>query len=196
MKSLLTIIEENDYLLFTNSGIFGTDKHSLTYELGHDYVRGFYDKEFEKYADKEIRLLEIGVYTGASLALWQKYFTKGEIVGLEIHDNLIQEKYANLDRVTVGICDAYLPSVANQLGTFDIIIDDGSHDFPDLKTCIELYLPLVRDGGVLVLEDLADISYFDELIDIVPKEHRSNVECFDLRENIGRSDDLLMVIRK
>ena len=196
MKDLLTIVEENSYLLFTESGHDGTDKHSLTAELGHDYVRGFYNEEFKKYVDKEIRLLEIGAYTGASLALWQKYFLKGEIIGLERHDNLVQEKYSNLDRITVGICDAYLPSVANQLGTFDIIIDDGSHDLPDLKTCIELYLPLLREGGVLVLEDLADTSYFDELIAVVPEEYKDNIECFDLRKNIGRVDDLLMVIRK
>jgi precorrin-6B methylase 2 len=196
MKDLLEIVEENPYLLFTNSGHDGTDKHSLTAELGHDYIRGFYNKEFSRYADKEIRLLEIGAYTGASLGLWQKYFLKGEIVGLERHDNLVQEKYSTLDRVTVGICNAYDSKVAEQLGTFDIIIDDGSHDLPDLKTCIELYLPLVNKGGVLVLEDLAEPSYFQELIEVVPKEYKDSIECFDLRENIGRVDDLLMVIRK
>lgn len=196
MKDLLTIVEENSYLLFTESGHDGTDKHSLTAELGHDYIRGFYNEEFKKYVDKEIRLLEIGAYTGASLALWQKYFLKGEIIGLERHDNLVQEKYLNLDRVTVGICNAYDSKVAEQLGTFDIIIDDGSHDLPDLKTCIELYLPLVREGGILVLEDFPTPDYFNELIAIVPEEYRDSIECFDLRENIGRVDDLLMVIRK
>jgi len=196
MKDLLTVVEENSYLLFTESGHDGTDKHSLTAELGHDYVRGFYNEEFKRYVDKEIRLLEIGAYTGASLALWQKYFLKGEIVGLERHDNLVQEKYLNLDRVTVGICNAYDFKVAEQLGTFDIIIDDGSHDLPDLKICIELYLRLVREGGVLVLEDFPTPDYFDELTAVVPEEYKNNIECFDLRKNIGRVDDLLMVIRK
>jgi precorrin-6B methylase 2 len=196
MKDLLTVIEENPYLLYSNSGHNGTDKHSLTAELGHDYVRGFYNEEFKKYADKEIRLLEIGVYTGASLGLWQKYFLKGQIVGLEKYEGLIQEKYTTLDRVTLGICNAYDPRVAEQLGTFDIIIDDGSHELPDLKTFIELYLPLVNEGGLLILEDIAEPVYFQELTEVVPEEYKNNIECLDLRKNIGRFDDLLMIIRK
>jgi predicted O-methyltransferase YrrM len=196
MKDLLTVIEENPYLLYSNSGHNGTDKHSLTAELGHDYVRGFYNEEFKKYADKEIRLLEIGVYTGASLGLWQKYFLKGQIVGLEKYEGLIQEKYTTLDRVTLGICNAYDPRVAEQLGTFDIIIDDGSHELPDLKTFIELYLPLVNEGGLLILEDIAEPGYFQELTEVVPEEYKNNIECLDLRKNIGRFDDLLMIIRK
>jgi hypothetical protein len=196
MKDLLTVVEENSYLLFTNSGHNGTDKHSLNAELGHDYFRGFYNEEFKKYQDKEIKLLEIGAYTGASLALWQKYFSKASIVGLERHENLVLEQFLNLDRVSVGICNAYDPKVVEQLGNFDIIIDDGSHDLPDLKTCIELYLPKLNVGGVLVLEDLASTDYFVELEKVVPEEYKSGIEYFDLRKNIGRQDDLLMAIRK
>ena len=143
-------------------------------------------------SNKEIKLLEIGVYKGASLSLWSKYFTKGEIYGLDIVDQRV-EKYQNLDRVIMGVCNAYFPEVAGQLPNFDIIIDDGPHTIETLQSCIELYLPKLNEGGVMVLEDIQDTSWFPLLIAKLPED--VEYECIDLRENLGRYDDLLLVVR-
>jgi len=43
---------------------------------------------------------------------------------------------------------------------------------------------------------VAKFETFEELKKTVPDEYKSNVECLDLRENKGRSDDMMFIIRK
>ena len=188
---LQTLLEENLDLTWWKNPEEGTDKGGYPGE--HDYIKGFYNEEFKKYQDKEISLLEIGVYKGASLALWQKYFPHAEITGLDIQDQRV-DKYKNLDRVSVGICNAYDFNIAHSLGNFDIIIDDGPHTVMTLCQCIDFYLPKLNEGGVMVLEDVQDPSWFDGLKSQVPEGYY--YEEIDLRPNLNRYDDLLFVIRK
>jgi hypothetical protein len=194
---LKELLAENLDLTWWKEPEVGTDKGGYPGE--HDYINGFYNEEFKKYQDKPIRLLEIGVYKGASLALWSKYFPQSVIVGLDIQDQRV-EKYQNLDRVAVGICDAYSlsPELIDGMGNFDIIIDDGPHTIPTLQQCMELYLPILNDGGVMVLEDVQDPSWFPILIESLPLNLNDSIsyECIDLRENLNRYDDLLFIIRK
>ena len=187
---LKELIEQNWDLTWDADPECGTDK---TGKLGHDYINSFYNEEFKKYQDKHIRFLEIGVYKGASLALWSKYFSNAEIIGLDIQDQRV-DRYQNLDRVSVGICDAYDPEIAEQLGNFDIIIDDGPHTIETLQKCIEYYLPRLNEDGVMVLEDIQDTSWFPLLIEKVPQGIK--YECIDLRDHLNRYDDLLFIIRK
>jgi methyltransferase family protein len=194
---LKELLADNLDLTWWKEPEIGTDKGGYPGE--HDYINGFYNEEFKKYQDKEITLLEIGVYKGASLALWSKYFPHAEIFGLDISDQRVS-KYRNLDRVEVGICDAYSlgPEILDEIGNFDIIIDDGPHTIPTLQKCMELYLPKLNDGGVMVLEDVQDPSWFPILMESLPLNLNDsiNFECIDLRENLNRYDDLLFVIRK
>jgi precorrin-6B methylase 2 len=191
--NLAQILEENKHLTWAAENFVGTDKGGYPGE--HDYVKGFYDKEFARYQDKEISLLEIGIFGGASLVLWSKYFEKGNIIGIDIQDN-VPDKYKNIDRVTHIIKDAYTYEVAESLGKFDIVIDDGPHTLDSMIQCIRLYLDKVNDGGILVIEDVQDVEWFDILKDNVPEKYQNGIECIDIRENMGRWDDLLFVIRK
>jgi precorrin-6B methylase 2 len=191
---LLEILENNPAMTWHFSNEEGTDKGAGKYPEEHDFIRSFYEDEFTKYQDKDIKLLEIGVYRGASLALWSLYFTKGHITGLDNQD-LVVSKYQNLDRVNIGICDAYNPEIAEQLGDFDIIIDDGPHTLPTVQKCIELYLPKLNKGGVMVLEDIQDLSWIEELEPLIPEGYTT--ELIDCRANLERwrYDDLLYAIR-
>ena len=42
-----------------------------------------YDAITAPWIDKEIKLLEVGVYQGGSLKLWRDYFPRGTIVGID-----------------------------------------------------------------------------------------------------------------
>lgn len=44
---------------------------------------------------------------------------------------------------------------------FDVIIDDGSHHSSDVMKTFAQYFPLLRDGGIYVVEDL-HCSYWSE----------------------------------
>ena len=189
MGILLDLIENNLNLTWTHDPYIGTDKH-----IEHNYITGFYDKNLEPYRELPVRLLEIGIYKGASLALWQKYFKKGQIFGIDIEDQRV-EKYTNLERVQVAIIDAYNPEVAKELGNFDIVIDDGPHTVDTLQKCIQYYLPQINKGGLLVLEDIQDTSWFPLLEEVIPPEYIMNTECLDLRHVSNRYDDLMYIVR-
>ena len=195
IMDLKTLLANNLDLTWWKTPEEGTDKGGYPGE--HDYINSFYNEEFKKYQDKPIRLLEIGVYKGASLALWSKYFPNAEIIGLDIQDQRV-DKYKNLDRVSVGICDAYSPEIAEQLGNFDIIIDDGPHTIQSLQQCIEFYLPKLNEGGIMVLEDVQDPEWFRTLKLSIPMQPKRDLdfECIDIRDHLNRYDDLMFVIRK
>ena len=60
---LITLLEENRHLTWEAEPGVGTDKGGYPGE--HDFVKGYYNEAFKKYQDKEIDLLEIGVFGGA-----------------------------------------------------------------------------------------------------------------------------------
>ncbi|MGB0748075.1 MAG: class I SAM-dependent methyltransferase [Magnetospiraceae bacterium] len=125
----------------------GTDKRAHGY-LPH------YQRHFSPFRDRPITVLEIGIKDGASLCLWECFFTKAQIHGLDIMDCTAMARA----RVHVHQGDqnnpAYLTQLAQQLGGFDIVIDDGSHRSAHVITSFNTLFPFVREGGIYVIEDL------------------------------------------
>lgn len=128
----------------------GTDKSSET----HDYARK-YDSYFSNYRDKEIKLLEIGVQYGYSVKMWEEYFTKASIFAIDIEPNC---KSFETDRAKIAIGSqndsVFLAQVNENWGPFDIIIDDGSHHNESMTISFETLFPLLKPGGLYVVEDL------------------------------------------
>ena len=49
-----------------------------------------YDKHFAPFRDQNINILEIGVLRGGSMRMWEKYFPKANIFGIDIKEESIQ----------------------------------------------------------------------------------------------------------
>jgi hypothetical protein len=167
----------------------GTDKNTI-----HGFIEYFYEKEFEKYKNKSISLLEIGVHAGGSLYLWGEYFKNGTVLGLDIEDK-VRDEWKVLPNTQYLIKNAYDQSVVDSLPNFDIIIDDGPHTLISQVECIKKYLPKLNDNGILIIEDVQDILHFDILKQNTPEEYKDKIEMLDLRFARNRYDDLLFVIR-
>lgn len=189
MKSLLQILKETNELN-TSCLDIGTDKNTR-----HCFVEFFYEKEFKKYQEKSISLLEIGVYSGASLYLWGKYFESGKILGLDIVDR-VRNNWKSLSNTSYLIKNAYKQSTVDSLQNFDIIIDDGPHTLDSQISCIKLYLPKLNDGGVLIIEDVSNVKNFEYLKENTPSKLHDKIEMIDLRHVKNKFNDLLFVIRK
>ena len=76
----------------------------------------------------------------------------------------------------------------------DFAIDDGPHSLASQQRFLELYLPLLNDGGIAVIEDIQDYSRFDSLTALVGEDY--TYEIVDLRGVKGRYDDLMLVVYK
>jgi len=118
---------------------YGTDKATF-----HQFC-DFYE---EHLPPRIGRLLEIGVMDGASLRMWRDFYPDAEIVGV---DNL---RTPEVDGVTVLKGDAPDWDLLKTLGTFDVIVDDGSHMTADQQRTFEWMYPALNPGGWYILEDL------------------------------------------
>jgi hypothetical protein len=164
-KSLYQIMEDEKLFLDESRG-WGTDKLTK-----HPYTK-HYDPLFEQWREKPVRLLEIGAYHGASTIAWDKYFPLGDITVVDIQPRKSLENIeGRVDpaRTRIIIADAYTKEVADSLGTFDIVNDDGPHDLESMLSCAKLYFPKLNPGGVLVIEDIPSASWFNSITEVLPK---------------------------
>ena len=150
-----------DLSLSQLADLYGTDKN-----YKHDYTK-HYELFFSKIKSDKIKLLEIGIggydatnLGGASLRMWKKYFSKGHIYGLDIHD----KSKINEDRIKTFKCDQTdkkrLSEIILEIGNPDIIIDDGSHKNNHVIETFNILFPMMNDGGIYVIEDV-HTSYRD-----------------------------------
>ena len=119
-----------------------------------------YERHFARFVGKPVNILEIGVENGGSLQLWKRYFgQEATIVGVDIDKN----RYFTEDQITVEIGDqtdlVFLKKIIDSYGSFDIIIDDGSHKQKDIKKTFEFLYHHLAYNGVYVIEDL-HCAYF------------------------------------
>lgn len=106
--------------------------------------------------NKPVKLLEVGVQDGGSLEAWQALLGNDSIVvGLDLNPEC---KKLELDGFKIHIGDqsdsATWKSILAEHGTFDILIDDGSHiGFSQVATVLFGIHDIVRPGGVIIIED-------------------------------------------
>jgi len=114
-----------------------------------------YDKYFSKFKNKEVKILEIGVYKGGSLEMWKKYFgPSAKIVGIDNDPSCKQYEQENVDVLIGNQHDPFfLRSVVDKYKGFDIIIDDGSQQSADQIFSFEFMFDYLNNDGVYLIED-------------------------------------------
>ena len=195
--------EERKYLLGW------TDK-----EGGHKYFSHCYEELFTPYRDKPIDLLEVGCGYGGALTVWNDWFHDANLTGVEHTDHRPESKkirgqtYSEVflfneqdhPRIKLIVQDAYTEELANTLGEFDIIVDDGYHTIEQWNKLIKLYLPKLKPGGIMCIEDIGRRlidrpNGFDiqELINLVPN---NKTQVFDMSAITTSHDSRILVIWK
>jgi len=128
---------------------YGTDK------VTHGYLP-IYDTYLDEIRPLAKKVLEIGIAGGASLRMWQDYFPPAVVVGVDHNRD-----YCNVEGERIRcICgDATRPDTWDRIrdsfgGDFDLLVDDGFHTTADIITAFGFAFPLVRSGGLYVVEDV------------------------------------------
>lgn len=130
---------------------------------GHGYAE-FYDLWFQKNKHTATDICEIGVLDGNSIRSCCEYFPNAKIVGLDIFD----KTHFDNDRVKTIIIDQssrnqlvdFVDDCVKKSISFDVIIDDGSHDIEHQQLTFGILFRLVKPGGCYIIEDLGS-SYFN-----------------------------------
>lgn len=178
-----------------------TDKNTT-----HSYLP-IYEEILKDYKETFKVVLEIGICFGGSIQLWNDYFTNATIIGIDVmtKDNYLKNynsiKILNNDKVnllfeTNAYDDNLIATIKEKYGKLDFVLDDGPHTLESMQYFVNRYSQLLSDNGILILEDIQDISWVNEIIKFIPDYLQGYVQVYDLRPIKNRYDDIVLVINK
>ena len=175
------------------------EKYSADKLYSHSYIP-IYEELFKGMNVR--RVLEIGIgyeglmtpfvpryVHGASLRMWAEYWPEAWIYGCDIREDTMFDDHP---RIRTLVCDQSstesLRKMAEEIGgdLFDVVIDDGSHQYEHQWLTANVLLPHVAEGGVYIIED----TYADKGAQLA-KEFGGSFICGN-----KRADDCLMIVRK
>lgn len=177
--------------------LFLTDKGNC-----HDYFP-IYEELFAPFRDKEINLFEAGYWFGGSCELWKRYFPKAHIRSIDVNANPKRRKRFQLDLVQTFIppSDRVRLDIMNvrDLTMYyfkdfipDIAIDDGSHNIYDQLYFVGTVYPVLRQGGLLIVEDIQNINRDENKFRALDFPY----VLVDQRKKTGLGDDVLLIFAK
>lgn len=137
---------------------YGTDKNSL----GHGYTK-YYEFYFNSIRHDVKKVLELGVFRGASLKMWKDYFPNAIIHGIDINPKCFAYKDERIE-ITIGDINdpVMITSFIEKYGRdFDLIIDDASHINKEQIGAFTLLFQYLKNKGIYIIED-TNTSYFTE----------------------------------
>lgn len=178
-----------------NQKHYPTDKNTT-----HSYIE-FYDSIFEGLRDLELNILEIGTGCGGATELWIDYFHKSNIYGIELNYHTSLDVLNSRENVFIyqktDCCSLKTIDIFTSKNIkFDIIIDDASHTVgSQIFTCRE-WTKLLNTNGMLIIEDVANISHCDKIIESLPSNMKSSAKIEDRRQIKNRYDDILITAVK
>lgn len=151
---------------------------------------GYFQTYLEIAADLGPRasVLELGVWQGESLRMWQALFPLGQVTGVDyqVHERVWPE---GTRQVIAMQDDPSLPAMAG--GPFGLIIDDASHEGVQTRASFELLWPLLSPGGYYVIEDWfmalhrPDENFLSSVTDLVRLLGAQDGECDWVRYQYG-----------
>ena len=162
-RNIKSIHEPKNY----NTHHQGGDRMNSQY---HHFSK-LYAKYLLEYLNKpNIKLAEIGVLTGAGLAIWCDIFPTGNIYGFDIDPSNYVNNYKNL--VKLGAFTQNKPAVYNfdQFDNnqemlklinnkYDVIIDDGCHLDEAILTTFKSFIPNLNSKFVYFIEFFHFLSF-------------------------------------
>ena len=149
-----------------------SDKGSINIQDSwHNYTT-FYYSIFKDLTKNQLRIFELGVGTnninipanmgeygrpGASLYGWSEFFTNSHIFGADIDNDIL----FNTKKIKTYYCDQTNPDSIKKLwnntdllDNFDIIIEDGLHEFYANVCFFENSIHKLKPNGYYIIEDI------------------------------------------
>lgn len=198
-------------------GKYGSDKGNtnITKEW-HNYTT-FYYSIFKDLQQSKLRIFELGlgannIYIksnmgvdgkpGASLYGWREFFPNAKIYGADIDRCIL----FNTDNIRTYFCDQTDSDVIKAMWAnpeldekFDIIIDDGLHDFSANVCFFENSIHKLSENGYFIIEDIRheNIPKFSASINTWKELYPNfNFTLVQLPSTVNNIDNNLLVIKK
>ena len=132
--------------LFKNTEIFST-KHIKYFDV--------HESLLEKFRNKDVTFVEIGVLNGGGLDAWKEYFSKkSRIIGIDLNPQCKKFQKDNIEIHIGSQSDQEFWKIFfGKVGPVDIVLDDGGHtNIQQIITAINC-IPNINNNGMLIVED-------------------------------------------
>lgn len=127
-------------------------------------TREFIDRYQELKDFRPRHILELGIFQGGSIVLFDKIFKPEKIVGVDIRDDRTPALESYIANKNPNIKTYYQSSQADEKllknivendfgGYLDFVCDDASHQYTLTRDSFRTLFPLLQPGGVYIIED-------------------------------------------
>ena len=131
----------------------------------HKWLHYFeiYDRHLAKFRNRPLRMLEIGVSQGGSLQMWKQYFgPQAHIIGCDLNPRCLDLVEPQIEIMIGDQGDrVFLKKMIDQIGTVDILLDDGGHTMDQQRATFEEMFSMISPHGVYLCEDM-HTSYWSD----------------------------------
>jgi hypothetical protein len=147
---------------------------------GHKYL-SYYGTLLDSLQHKPVTFCEIGVQQGASMLLWDTFFThpNAKIYGIDLHLFSVMKEIKDQLSSRVNLIEKDVLLLENSSlkdMKFDVALDDGGHT-PHLQIAFfEFFQPRLNPNALLFIEDVQN----EQIVDTLLALHERN-KLVDLR---------------
>ena len=164
------------------------NQKNYEYQMGLNSAP-IYEKVFEKRRFEKLKILELGVANGHSIASWHHYFPNSEIYGI---DNKKPFKFFyKSSRVRYFQLDIFnekeIKMFIKNNGKFDYIIDDSLNTEKAMLNNIKNFFPAVKSGGAFFLEDYGFYDHVQKAMQEVELYNKKNKMRYFLNNRTMKS---------
>lgn len=190
----------------------GSDKSTW-----HNYTIKYHEL-FSHMVGENVNIFEMGLGTsdvgmasnmgsfgvpGASLRGWKEYFINANVYGADIDHRILFQT----EGIKTFFCDQTNSESISQMWQqgefvnkqFDIIIDDGLHEYHANKTFFECSFHKLKPGGIFIIEDLLPVTVqmFRADVNILENIYGCKIEILEIpyEKNYG-GDNCLLIAKK
>lgn len=186
-------------------------KKYKTDKLSHGFI-DIYSNLFDQYRESQFNFLEIGVFFGASIKMWNDYFVGATIYGADTFKgkqgngikfansdlfynewNNNKKKYPNIELLVLDQSNEndlikFVDFCNLHNKKFKVILDDGSHLMHDQQITFFHLFNLVEDNGYFIIEDIHTSNQSG--YDVLPDKSNSTKNIF---KNMQQGSDFTSI---
>jgi cephalosporin hydroxylase len=141
------------------------DIKKYPYQLGNDQSLA-YENIFKTRRFENLKILELGVANGHSIASWHHYFPNATIFALDSKKYFkFFYKSKRIKYINIDIFDSNkIKKFIKENQKFDFIIDDSLHTEEAMLTNIKNFYSSINSQGCYILEDFKSIDFFKKTV--------------------------------
>jgi hypothetical protein len=149
------------FSLTTLGRIYGTDKVDARHTHNGLANTDVYERYLRSWRRRRFTLLELGVFRGNSLRMWNAYLPRATVVGLDLEQ--VAADHAPGFDVTVGSQSdpEVLDSILRRHPDIRVVVDDASHITSLTIASFRHLFPRLPRGSLYMIEDLSPNTYED-----------------------------------